>query len=1322
MKRYSASSKKAQQWIKEVSEDNLILCSIYDELGHFKQSESIYESTIKIAKFIRVSEDNLDTPENEDEEDVDELYIDDVNTGRYDHGDISLNTDYGNVAHLDEVKESRQHINEFIRALSMGGSDVKKSLEHLSIAVGRWANPQYFLNAILFALSYYYKNPLIAADEMVYKAKQQLLTDDIVKGDVDQDTVAIIAEFYKEGTEKKQSHNNKIQQVNELLKTHRPDLADNIHVIKYILSDYADLEPQLTGYQVSKIIEDINLLDVNAVNKAISFKEIAKSKGRPGSHNFNYQLLESLVSFFSKYPNDVVYNKMVSLFDMPDFMFEYTLGYSGSGYLEQHLFGRQIAIRTPEMKLYPGLAEALIKTPLPSIFQGNIPVDLRTINSENINPTLLAKAPLSTYGMDHESLSNYYFNDKREALEFMAQNYPIVQNPLWLAAGHQMIEMDNVNGKIAFDKMNEIWPRHHNLVLNNFVPSLMPVYINFFSKYNKPFTINESLENFKLCYLYIGDKIYNYSLAEISALANSYNLDSGLADKRKLTIQQYEIIKQHSGKFIDSEEPGLFRFETSDDIIKFYFNNLYAYQMPIDTISNFTLFVSKTNGIANVEYCAKNLFVLGKFDADLFMDVRAISKERINDDNKDYLAKLVTDHVKSEVPFIGNYDSLLGLSHISKQHPDLSFTEIYACLRNIENAYRIRDAISKSKNYSHIVPHSEEYNKLFILFAENFNIRGRDPELLSGLVDSVIHQNNPNRTYQQFHYLSAAIGTFDFSNLSRKASDALTTVNFKSETNEMFIGDMFLRESGMKAEPIINLGGFDVLFEMTEQEIKDWLESIRFRDPDKFIGIWGSYQPYINKFNSLSLKLDRNILYNKILFNFYKTFFDGIRSLSPNIFDDLGPGSNFEQIVLGDVFKNFIFEYKNYIRTSLSGGSESDDELLRVYKQNVRLPKKVMLPKEDLRFMMTSFGDKESLSNIGKIVQIFGNLTNQILDAYSFEFCRKNGYPTKGFDLIPDLQLKGNIIHDFANLLPTNISQKFVGYPQYFLTNFPDDKKGDLKIVGNAWNSTIALWDDNDNVLEEGLVYEFSSKYNVADLAQLIKHNSFKQVMKDLPVESKPFAYQFCDVVGLPSEKDDNSERYKELFAGTQQVFIDGLKVKLPNWASFTGQSGELTLRFLRRDEPQGMFLGRLSKCCQEPENWAASCAYDGHLNPNAAFAVFEGPEGLIFQAYVWADNFGNVCFDSIESPVYDYRSKYRYDAEILMKQFANSLPLGKICNVGNNSFTFPSSNGSLKNPTQTNKTPYVSNLLKRFCPSANDTLYVADSRVQYRVGEGEKN
>jgi hypothetical protein len=308
-----------------------------------------------------------------------------------------------------------------------------------------------------------------------------------------------------------------------------------------------------------------------------------------------------------------------------------------------------------------------------------------------------------------------------------------------------------------------------------------------------------------------------------------------------------------------------------------------------------------------------------------------------------------------------------------------------------------------------------------------------------------------------------------------------------------------------------------------------------------------------------------------------------------------------------------------------------------------------------------------------------------------------------------------------ANTLPTDLNQKFGGYAQYYKNNFKNDEKGDLKYVGDAWSKQLKIWDDNDNLLEEGYVYEFSSKYPVAELAQIIRNESFRHVMKDLPVEDKSFAYKFCELVGLPSEKYDQSTRYKELFVGTQRVFLEGMRVPLPNWASFTDRSGNLTLRFLQRNDPQGMFLGILSKCCQEPKNFAASCAYDGHLNPNAAFAVFEGPEGLIFQSYVWADEDGNVCFDSIESrKKFDYTKQYQSDAEELMMNFAYSLPQGKKCTVGSNTFSFQgvSTKEKLKNPTKTYEIDYVQHLLINFSPS-KQLFYTADSERQNLVGVG---
>ena len=93
--------------------------------------------------------------------------------------------------------------------------------------------------------------------------------------------------------------------------------------------------------------------------------------------------------------------------------------------------------------------------------------------------------------------------------------------------------------------------------------------------------------------------------------------------------------------------------------------------------------------------CVKNLFILGRFDKDLFKDVGDLYLEGINNQSKDYLVRLITEKNKSEVPFIGNYDSLKSLGDVGGKYPDLTSTELYACLGKPEDAYKIREAISK---------------------------------------------------------------------------------------------------------------------------------------------------------------------------------------------------------------------------------------------------------------------------------------------------------------------------------------------------------------------------------------------------------------------------------------------------------------------------------------------------------------------------------------------------------------------------------------------------------------------------------------------------
>ena len=207
--------------------------------------------------------------------------------------------------------------------------------------------------------------------------------------------------------------------------------------------------------------------------------------------------------------------------------------------------------------------------------------------------------------------------------------------------------------------------------------------------------------------------------------------------------------------------------------------------------------------------------------------------------------------------------------------------------------------------------------------------------------------------------------------------------------------------------------------------------------------------------------------------------------------------------------------------------------------------------------------------------------------------------------------------------------------------------------------------------------------------------------------------------MGVSDQSGNISSSEKVLYKGLEEVYIQGLSVPMPSWSSFSGTIDGMTLKFIPRKDARGMFLGNLTNCCQHPKAQAASCAYDGHLNPLACFAVFEVNNELIFQSYVWSDEEGNVCFDSIETANRNYYKQENLisAARLLMEKFSSSIS-GR-CVVGNNRIELIDRlpfKDLLKNPTTTNNLDHVSNLLITYSINRNDRLYTADSSVQYLV------
>ena len=128
---------------------------------------------------------------------------------------------------------------------------------------------------------------------------------------------------------------------------------------------------------------------------------------------------------------------------------------------------------------------------------------------------------------------------------------------------------------------------------------------------------------------------------------------------------------------------------------------------------------------------------------------------------------------------------------------------------------------------------------------------------------------------------------------------------------------------------------------------------------------------------------------------------------------------------------------------------------------------------------------------------------------------------------------------------------------------------------------------------------------------------------------------------------------------------------------------------FLKKDDPSGFVIGKLTNCCQHYGGAGASCVDDGYLNSNAGFLVFEelkrdengdpiikydiddnpildGDGNPVYetrilgQAYIWYDaSSKTVCYDNIEVPTAvldELRSNEESSKSLTFKDLLNAV------------------------------------------------------------------
>ena len=1300
MKRYSIGSRVAQSWLVGQSKFFLDLSGHLDGDGLYRESESFLNYGVDLSGLLRYSAvddvrdlGDADADSAYDESpDVDSLVVEDVNPNEVLRNDEYWHKgendyDIPGVIHRGEIDYGEQpdggSVFEAMKSLSSGGGNVFNCLVSLSNYMSgikkiiEENNATYVLanfekihvSVIKKALYSYFKNPLFLENIL----EVENIVRDIFENNVNRDTVALFSK------------------VVDLYNGRANKFSDRREYIKKFIEDRV---PELSFY--SSLVS--NLLDPKKVNIEVylepieDFAKILRSLGAESHEIGNLY-------------GEIGYDKIQDLTDVNEIK-KILVYYRYFGRTSLNPFEKSMLDNVPEdlwpdfLRLATSIREKMLsyRTLMPDLFS-------HMLKNNDGNNFKFGDNVYDIYKTYHiyklcgkEALFDRdYLEEKINSDPSMSKFYNeiVAGNPTFESRYFKKDEVkrEYLNVTVHEGYLDILWrllgddydPRH----MNDYLLDYLPYYKKF------PHNVND-VNNVAP---FLGEnilKLKKYILEELSKdIKDPY--EEKPSDSRVIYNKKDIVSSPYIGKVeywdLYRSMPYMSNIKFND-WLKFHVERIPGDNKPFDVL------VGRYDFLPSLKKSGKILYLFGhNVSNEIVNRISHIDGKTFINKSKDQLKRLLEDD-----DFIGNFEKIINSKIDMNRYTPAEMSCFGGDMGETtrDKIATIRKSISRSKNYSGIAWGSPEYNKIFTLIAYEWGCRGRDPKLLTELFDSSLNESGED-TSLICGLVNIATGIDNFENIKSAGKDK-TLRKLKLEL-ERFVDSLFLRYSlffkdlKIVKEQVINIGGFNVLFSEDPDVLVNVLR-IRENDIDYFKEALDDYRSRRKSYFDIVLRLDSNILKKKLVVY-------GIKKLTekfPDIKEKINSGQS-----IADHFENYDNDL-GFIEDRLL--NDSDNFIPEVYGIKLNFSNNIKLPKNNYNMHLDTF--KENLQSAGKIVAVFGVDTYRILDKFSIKLCQSKGLPVKGFKNIPDLGLKSTIIHDLGNLLPKNVSAKNDGIADYYLLYLGFDDKN-LKFVADAWNNEISLVDEDMNFLESGFVREFAKENDPTKLSKLIKRSNAKALFENLQPKSTKFALDFIDNFDIPNVKMDDSSPKKILYRGCEDIYLKGLEVPMPFWSDFKANEGDMTLRFLPREDPRGLMLGKITECCQHPENWAASCAYDGHLNPLAAFAVFEINNEIIYQSYVWSDEDGNVCFDSSEASKRDYKADRDKisKAKSLLEDFSKSIS-GK-CTIGNNFLGFYNNTEALKNPTETYQRDYVQALLNKFSPNRG-RFYSNDSSKQYKI------
>lgn len=1214
MLKFSSIKKiSSKKWLLRESKKYIKVASFYDRNNHFDESDLIYANAMSMMRLAQEQEDEKEPDVEYQTEDIDPNPIDpnfekDTNfvsrfglpgyseeevlsgygmgldpTNKY---TTPYNSDKYNVFdfYAPKISGSIELINEFIQALSVGGSNVSISLKSLAEKYKElYENYDIRRNiesAVDTALAYYYKNPLYIRLERILGDAYYTFKDNLRNGasGIDATTVKFIKDINDQKQQRSEAYNNYVNIIKDLMAQYNiPQDEDvisffyrmyygnryNLDSLKNSVRDFKYNEfrfaASITSGSQDQFFKNLKVVQDAGIDFVKKFMEIR------GLSHITERDFDSISKFKSSRGDDfdkrsVINQKLIFPFidKVSNLLIDLDIEQSKS--LTKYDLTSIMAAFTPEefaQKIRDGVVN----------LGGRY-------GSSNLNyvSAMSIKSKIDPEDLEYYKANNRTFNLDTEVV---------------------VLKLIADKGKEIFPFLHKNWARFKFFHASDKEPPLfdLNLYYDYVVKYEDQMNNLVGCSDLNKMYSFLGNDILKYNPIEISLMASSRSELGNYYDG------YFPITPEIINKYADEAD------------MKFIFSSpVYGYEITISKqqTEQVKQFIEEQFGSPYVDNRKINylLFCLGKIDFDLYYNIgNFMSQTQIG---IPYKFKDRLKSISDRGFFIGDLIECGKTKSFGDIHKDsvASVVGSYDRDKFIQDYDKVKTSIERTSLYQHLKPGTPEYEKIFLTMMFNFRSRNRNPNTMIKLFDDIIDASINNLRESESCREAQLLAGNDLTSFT---PNKLVTYKVLSGVVGAVIESIYFKEY----QDFANFLHSKSLYDIQPENIQEYINQGVISEEE----INNLFPNYFSLNSVLTQNLDQ---YNNLKTKFVKYFVDNY--LDKSLVSDKQNANVLYQLILD--IKISKDEFESILR-----------KLFNTQESYVPIKFPSYLTSNSLMNIRNSTASNkiiENIKNATAIIQIFNKLAEPMLDLYS-----KKQYGKSYADLTPDK--KKDAIHDLANTLPDNINQEMVGFGQYFINNYSQLNKIKLKLIGNTWSSYINIFDENNKIIGEYLVRELAGQHTIDELFKKIKLSSMAELIEDVNPKNDDFLLEFVNHYGAGSDEKYSTEQQKLIYSATEQVYIEGLSVPLPDWATFDktiqkDKRNKIRLRFLPRTDTRGMFIGQYAECCQHPTSWAASCAFDGQANPNSAFMSIELNDEWIGAGYVWTNEEGGLCIDSVET------------------------------------------------------------------------------------------